>query len=223
MQLFGALLSETILFPVPHRHFTFGIPKMLRPYFRYDRSLLKDLCRIAHQCLLEFMQTTLGLPGGIPGIVMTIHTFGEYLDFHPHLHMLLADGLFVGSGLFYLLPDVSLKPLEELFRARVITFLLDKGLLPPDRARMLRGWVHSGFNRNVPVKCASSRSSTTGRSSSASCATSDCGYRACASSRHARHRKRTNGSSNPATMTRSPACHGVAKRRRDYDTEPVMA
>ena len=26
---------------------------MLRPYFRYDRSLLKDLCRIAHQCLLE--------------------------------------------------------------------------------------------------------------------------------------------------------------------------
>ena len=119
---------------------------MLRPYFRYDRSLLKDLCRIAHQCLLEFMQTTLGLPGGIPGIVMTIHTFGEYLDFHPHLHMLLADGLFVRSGLFYLLPDVSLKPLEELFRARVIRFLLDKGLLPPERARMLRGWVHSGFN-----------------------------------------------------------------------------
>ena len=92
------------------------------------------------------MQTTLGLPGGIPGIVMTIHTFGEYLDFHPHLHMLLADGLFVRSGLFYLLPEVSLKPLEELFRARVITFLLDKGLLPPERARMLRGWVHSGFN-----------------------------------------------------------------------------
>ena len=43
-------------------------------------------------------------------------------------------------------PDVSLKPLEELFRACVITFLLDKGLLPPERARILRGWVHSGFN-----------------------------------------------------------------------------
>ena len=36
--------------------------------------------------------------------------------------MLLADGLFVGSGLFYPAaagPDVSLKPLEELFRARI--------------------------------------------------------------------------------------------------------
>ncbi len=140
MQLFGALLSETILFPVPHRHFTFGIPKMLRPYFRYDRDLLKDLCPIAHECLLEYLRTTLNLPDGLPGIVMTIHSFGEYLDWYPHLHACVADGL------FYVLPEVSLKALEELFRARVITFLMDKGLLPPQRARMLRGWVHSGFN-----------------------------------------------------------------------------
>ena len=44
------------------------------------------------------------------------------------------------------MPETGLKPLEELFRARVIRFLVDKGLLPPERARMLRGWVHSGFN-----------------------------------------------------------------------------
>ena len=91
----------------------------LRPYFRVDRDLLKDLCHVAHECLLEFMRTTLDLPDGQPGIVMTIHTFGEYLDFHPHLHALVADGLFVRSGLFYVLPKASLKPLEELFRARV--------------------------------------------------------------------------------------------------------
>ena len=30
----------------------------------------------------------------------------------------------------------------------MITFLVDKGLLPRERARMLRGWVHSGFNVN---------------------------------------------------------------------------
>ena len=28
VQLFGALLTETILYPVPHRHFTLGIPRM---------------------------------------------------------------------------------------------------------------------------------------------------------------------------------------------------
>ena len=61
-----------------------------------------------------------------------VQLFEEYLDFHPHLHGLVADGLLVRSDLFYLLPQVSLKPLEELFRARAITFLLEKGLLPPE-------------------------------------------------------------------------------------------
>jgi hypothetical protein len=112
---------------------------MLRPYFRFDRDLLKDLCRLAHECLLEYLRATLDLSDGLPGIVMAIHTFGEYLDFHPHLHALVADGLFVRSGLFHVLPDVTLRPLEELFRARVITFLVEKGLLPPKRANMLRG------------------------------------------------------------------------------------
>ena len=58
----------------------------------------------------------------------------------------MADGLFVRSGLFYVLPQVSLEPLKGLFRARLITFQVDKGLLPPARANMLRSWVHSGFN-----------------------------------------------------------------------------
>jgi hypothetical protein len=35
--------------------------------------------------------------------------------------------------------------LEQLFRARVIAFLVEAGLLPLYRARILRGWVHSGF------------------------------------------------------------------------------
>ena len=70
----------------------------------------------------------------------------KYLDFLPHLHALVADGLFVRSGLFYVLPKASLKPLEELFRARLITFLVEKGLLPPERAQVLRTWQHSGFN-----------------------------------------------------------------------------
>jgi len=149
VQLFGQLLAETILAPVPHRHFTFTIPKMLRPYFRFHRGLIKELCRIAHACLAEFQRATLGLPEGITGVVMAIHIprlRDEYLDFHPHLHALAADGLFVDSGLFHVMPQGSLAPPQELFRARVITFLVKEGLLPPERAQMLRSWMHSGFN-----------------------------------------------------------------------------
>ena len=77
---------------------------------------------------------------GVPAIVMAIHTFGEYLDFHPHLYALVADGLFDRDGKFHVMRtaedggeiDAHLAgnhvALEQLFRAR-----------------MLRGWVHSGF------------------------------------------------------------------------------
>jgi hypothetical protein len=29
-------------------------------------------------------RTALDCPEGVPGLIMTLHTFGEYLDFHPH-------------------------------------------------------------------------------------------------------------------------------------------
>jgi hypothetical protein len=32
--------------------------------------------RVAHECLIEFLRTSLGLPEGVLGIVMAIHTFG---------------------------------------------------------------------------------------------------------------------------------------------------
>ena len=111
VQMFGAMLAESILAVVPHRHFTFMIPKMLRPYFRFQCGLLKQLCRIAHQCVCEFLRDAFGDAGGVgnaahdgvSAIVMAIHTFGEYLDFYPHLHALVADGLFDGEGRFHVM------------------------------------------------------------------------------------------------------------------------
>ncbi len=144
--LFGEFVIGSVTFPVPHRHYVFTIPKILRPYFRYHRELLKELCAVAQNCLIEFMRTMLDIPDGCPGVIMAIHTFGDYADFHPHLHALVADGLFTKSGMFYVLPEGGMKALEELFRNRVIAMLVKKQLLPVERARMLLNWVHSGFN-----------------------------------------------------------------------------
>jgi len=51
-----------------------------------------------------FFRTVLGLDDGIPGMIMVIHTFGDYPRFHPHLHAIVADGLFRPNGTFYCLP-----------------------------------------------------------------------------------------------------------------------
>ena len=39
------------------------------------RHLLKRLCTLAHESLTEYLRTALGCPEGVPGIIMTLHTF----------------------------------------------------------------------------------------------------------------------------------------------------
>jgi len=70
------------------------------------------------------------------------------------LHALVADGLFSPSGMFYVAPKVSTKPLEQMFRIRVIKMLVEEGLLAEELALKLLGWKHSGFSvyNGKPIK-----------------------------------------------------------------------
>ena len=62
---------------------------------------------------------------------------------HPHLYALVADGLFARSGVFHVMPETGLKPLEELFRARVISFWSRSRCCRPSRP----GCCEAGFTR----------------------------------------------------------------------------
>ena len=44
--------------------------------------------------------------------VAAVHTFGDYLFFHPHLHVLAADGLFDSEGRFHCMPADSRTPVS---------------------------------------------------------------------------------------------------------------
>ena len=43
------------------------------------------------------------------------------------LYFLVTDDLFNGNGLFYVMRETDLKPLEDLFRAEVFKFLKKEG------------------------------------------------------------------------------------------------
>jgi hypothetical protein len=51
--------------------------------------------------------------------VITIQTFGDFLGFNPHCHILVTDGCFYGTkGMFRVAPPLELKKLEAIFRQR---------------------------------------------------------------------------------------------------------
>ncbi len=99
-------------------------------------------------CLVRiFLQNAIGLQDGVPGVVLSLHTFGDYPEkFHPHIHAIVSDGLFLKTGAFYVMPDADLKPLEEMFRAKVFTMLKEEGKIDDDIIKKLMDWRHSGFS-----------------------------------------------------------------------------
>ena len=127
---------------------------MLRVYFKHDREMLTKLCQLAYKCVQEFMRTSLRLPQGQVGMVMAIQTYGEYLNFHPHIHAVVADGLFTSQGMFYVMPRINTRVLEEMLRIRVIRMLVAERKLAKDLAGKLLSWRHSGFSvhNGNPVK-----------------------------------------------------------------------
>jgi hypothetical protein len=82
---FGEWLCQEVLKAVPHRHFIFSIPKILRRYFLCDRKLLSDLSRCGWEALKAFYTTGVRDSKAVPGAVVAIQTFGDFpLGFHPH-------------------------------------------------------------------------------------------------------------------------------------------
>ena len=93
---FAEHLHDEVLEPVANRHVVFTIPKRLRVYFRYERGLNDILFRAAWGSITEVLGSELA----VPAAVLTVQTAGDALNFHPHLHGCLANGLFAADGIF---------------------------------------------------------------------------------------------------------------------------
>jgi len=84
---FGEWLCEQVIKAVPHRHFIFSIPKILRRYFLYNRGLLSELSRCGWESLKAFFQEAVpvedpvlrGEEDAVPGAVIAIQSFGDFL------------------------------------------------------------------------------------------------------------------------------------------------
>jgi len=142
---FGEWLCQNVVKAVPHRHFVFGIPKILRRYFLYDRRLLLELSRCIWESLKIYYQYCMPGKNSVPGGTIAIQTFGDFLGFNPHGHVLVTDGCFPEKGLFIVVPTVRLKYLEKIFISKVLTLLLSKGKITPDHINLLKSWKYSGF------------------------------------------------------------------------------
>ena len=53
----GEWMREKLILDTPHRQVVFTIPKMLRIFFKYNRSLLSELCLCGKEALEKYFRT----------------------------------------------------------------------------------------------------------------------------------------------------------------------
>jgi Putative transposase len=100
----------------------------------------------------EFFQTTLNRKEAVPGVVVSIQTFADLVNFHPYLHRLVTDGCFMANGWFYVLPEIDINKLESLFRHKVLKLLLSEKWISEELVEKLLSWKNSGFSVHNQVK-----------------------------------------------------------------------
>ena len=89
---------------------------------------------------------TLGIGGGVPAAVLTLQTAGEALNFHPHLHGALADGIFYPDGTFQRFAVIDQGALVNAFGDRVLEELRDRDLITDEDVTQIVSQKHTGFN-----------------------------------------------------------------------------
>ena len=133
-------LVEELVLPVPHRHVVLTLPKIIRPYFKFDRSLLTDLGRWVNEALCEIMAPLADEPVR-PGCVAVLQLAGNLVNLQPHIHCIVTSGAFDFSGTrFHVLPGKFHRVLEAAIRTKVLQNLRMKGLLSAERHRLLLSW-----------------------------------------------------------------------------------
>ena len=130
---------------ISYFHVVFTVPHDLNTLIRANQKLLFNLLfRCVHKTLLELCADPRFM-GAKPGIVTVLHTWGQKLNFHPHLHVCISGGGLTPAGQFvetrhkgFFLPKAAL---ASLFRGKYLCSLkamYDRGLLDLSQTEALR-------------------------------------------------------------------------------------
>jgi Zn-finger nucleic acid-binding protein len=123
---------ELELLPIQYFHIVFTLPHVLIPLARYNLQILYGLLfKIAAETLQTFAGNRWD---GKLGIIMVLHTWGQTMNDHPHVHCIVTGGVlkndgsaFVRAPKNFLFPVTALSP---VFRGKFIDALQavkDKG------------------------------------------------------------------------------------------------
>lgn len=83
---------ESELLPTTYFHIVFTLPQQLRSLAMGNRKSVFNLLFEASTYTLRKLGNDTKYLGGVPGIISVLHTNGQDLTFHPHVHCIVSGG-----------------------------------------------------------------------------------------------------------------------------------
>lgn len=132
--------QEESLLPIQYFHFVFTLPQAVLPLLRYNETLMYDaLMRVAADTLQTFAQRKWA---GKLGITMALHTWGQTLNHHPHVHCIVTGGALKNDGREFIRAPknylFSIEALSRVFREKYL-------------GSLKAAWVDGQLNAAGPV------------------------------------------------------------------------
>lgn len=115
------------LIECPHFHVIFTLPHEYITLWAYNRKwFTRHLFKACRDTLIELLEDQRYL-GASPGMLMTLHTWGRQLNYHPHIHCLISAGGMTPTGDWkdsgdYLLP---IRVVKTLYRGKLQAWIKD--------------------------------------------------------------------------------------------------
>jgi hypothetical protein len=133
-----------------HYHVIFTLPHEYIKLWQYNREwFTKAIFKACRDTLMELLRDKKYL-GATPGLLMTLHTWGRQLNYHPHVHCLVTAGGITQSGDWkslegeYLLP---VRVVKALYRGKLQAVI--KAAIKQDELRLPAGCSEAEATRNV--------------------------------------------------------------------------
>jgi hypothetical protein len=125
------------LLPTSYFHTVFTVPHELNSVTMGNRKVMFDLLFEASSYTLLTLAKDSKWLGATPGIIGILHTWGQDLSFHPHIHCIVSGGGVQGerwvkekrSNHNYLFPKAAMEKIYKAYYLKRLRSLLSKGIL----------------------------------------------------------------------------------------------
>jgi len=152
----AAHLVDEVLPRLPFRQFVISFPMRIRCYLENHATLQTVLKIVVDEIRKTLLACSPDLPNSQIGAISFIQHFGNTLNYHPHFHLIVADGIFGGvEGLQFheaLLTQDDITDTQESIQKRVLAYFCKRGFFDKEEMAKMLSYENSGFSLDAKVK-----------------------------------------------------------------------